>query len=275
MSDDVVDGALQRPRLLPAGLPDARESDDAGRFYCAHALFLAHLAVERGRAPLARDDEGEPLVGFLHVPPDERTLDDKRPPSADRHRDTKRVVAAALAGWAPALARALPGDPLRVVVTGFGGFRDVVDNPTGDFVRSFADVRETLVLAFGDDLSSCTLEEEGRARATILVEGQPRTLALRLSNLPVDDRFLAYEGESSLLGLLENDVRAHAWLGLGVCRSRFYRVETLPHDGGLRNDVDGLRHEREREPGRFPRGSRSLVRALERGGPLVAARVTS
>lgn len=261
------------PRLLPAGLPDARESDDAGRYYCAHALFLGHVAVERGLAPVALDDEGDPLVGFLHVPPDEGTLGGVPSSLGDRHRDTKRVLAAALAGWAAALSDAGWDDPVNVVVTGFGSFRDVVDNPTGDFVRSREDVCETLGLAFPDALPSVANDADGTVRATLTVEAGRKQLRFCFAGLPVDDRCLAEDGDESLLALLARE-GAHAWIGLGVCRSPFYRVETLPHDGGLQLDDGVLRHDREREPRRFPRGSRSLVRALERGGPVVAARVS-
>jgi hypothetical protein len=274
MSDHVDDDGLARPPLLPAGLPDVRESDDAGRYYCAHALFFGHLAVERGIAPLVRDEHGDPLVGFLHVPPDPQTRGAASDASDDdeRHGATRRVVAAALAGWVRVLARALEDEPARVVLTGFGSFRDVVDNPTGAFVRSRDDVEAALALAFGDDLRSLSFVADGDVRAEVLVEGRPRSLALSCASLPVDDRALAFRGEGSLLSSLEEEARAHAWLGLGVCRSPFYRVETLPHDGGLLLDDEGGRHDDGREPTRFPRGSRALVRAMERGGVVVGAR---
>lgn len=262
-----------RPRLLPDGLPDVRESDDAGRYYCAHALFLGHLAAERGRAPLVRDEHDEPLIGFLHVPPDARTrgealeIDD-----GARHRDTVRVVAAALAGWLPPLSRALGDEPARVALTGYGTFRDVVDNPTGAYVRSRPDLERTLALAFGDALRSRSFGDEGELHAEVLVDGRARSLAIVCESLPVDDRALAYRGEGSLLALVEVRARAHAWLGLGVCRSAHYRVETSPHDGGLALDDDGGRHEDGREPTRALRGSRALVRAIERGGRVIATR---
>ncbi len=271
MSADPARGEPARPRLLPAPLPDARESDDAGQYYCAHALFVGHLAVERGRAPLARDDEGDPLIGFLHVPPDARTLQGAAEDvvSEDRHRETRQVVAAALAGFAHELVRSVPDGPLHIVVTGFGSFRDVVDNPTGAFVRSPADVRHALDLAFGDKLSSCAAGGDGSVRATMLIGSARRELMVHLVSLPVDDRCLALLGDHSLLASLERE-RAHAWLGLGVCRSSYYRVETLPHDGGLQLDDEGGRHVKDLAPRRFPRGSRALVRALERGGDVVA-----
>lgn len=272
MSDDVSDPSLAHPRLLPAGLPDVRESDDAGRYYCAHSLFLGHLAVERGRAPLYRDDHGDPLVGFLHVPPDPYTRGEAPSDDDARHRETIRVVAAALAGFGEAFARALPDEGFRVALTGFGTFRDVVDNPTGAYVRSRAALFETLRLAFGDDLLTSAFDTDGELRADVIVDGRRRTLALVCERLPVDDRALAFRGEGSLLGFIEERARAHAWLGLGVCRSAHYRVETSPHDGGLRLDDDGGRHEDGREPTRSLAGSRALVRALSRGGPLVATR---
>lgn len=272
MSEDVRHAGRSRPPLLPAGFPEVRESDDAGRYYCAHALFLGHLAVERGIAPLIADKHGDPLVGFLHVPPDGRTRAEPSPllDEPPRHRDTLRVVAAALAGWWPALARA--GEPARVALTGYGTFRDVVDNPTGAFVRSRVDLEAAVALAVGSDLRSCSFDGEGALRADIIVDGAVRSLTLVCESLPVDDRALAFRGEGSLLALLEERARAHAWLGLGVCRSPFYRVETLPHDGGLALHDDGGRHDDGREPSRFPRGSRALVRAIERGGAAVTSR---
>lgn len=261
------------PRLLPKGLPDVRESDDAGQYYCAHALFLGHLAVERGLAPLARDDAGDPLVGFLHVPPDAQTRGDGCVSDEERHRDTARVVAAALAGWWPSLARLPADEPLRVALTGYGTFRDVVDNPTGAYVRSPPALEATLQLAFDDALMRLSFEADGALSADVLVDGCVRSLTMAREALPVDDRVLALGGEGSLLGLLEERARVHAWLGLGVCRSPHYRVETAPHDGGLVFGDEGGRHEDGREPTRRLVGSRALVRALERGGVVVASRL--
>lgn len=257
-------------RLLPEGLPDVRESDDAGRFYCAHALFSGHLAAERGLAPILSDDEEEPLVGFLHVPPDQRTVDLEAPLESDRHQDTAVVVAAALAGFAAPLLRREARDTVRVVVTGFGAFRDVKDNPTGAFVRSRAALERSLALAFGD-VSSTVHEEDGALRARLCWDGAKRELVVVAVELPVDDRCLAFRGEGSLHALLE-DEGAHAWLGLGVCRSPYFRAETLPHDGGLELTSEGARHDGVTAPSRYPRRSRALVRALERGGTVVAER---
>lgn len=272
MTDAALERDLARPALLPAGLPEVRESDDAGRYYCAHALFLGHLAVERGRAPVLHDDEGEPLVGFLHVPPDAYTQGEASAPAAEpaRHRDTVRVVAAALAGWWPVLSRV--DGPARVALTGYGAFRDVVDNPTGAFVASRAALEQALALAFGGDLRACSHVDEG-VRVEVGSAGRPRSLELSCARLPVDDRALALRGEGSLLGLLEERARAHAWLGLGVCRSPHYRVETSPHDGGMALDDEGGRHEDGRAPSRTFRGSRALVRALVRGGAVVVSRL--
>lgn len=247
-----------------APLPDVRESDDAGRYYCAHSLYLAHELAREAEAPLVHDERGRPFAGFLHVPADPQATGAPAVPDEERHERTRAVVGAALAGWLPALAARTDDDELRVLVTGFGAFREVTDNPTGAFVRARANGAAALRLGLGEALVELD-EEEGGLRARVAVGEQLRTVALHLVPLPVDDRCLAPDGEGSLRAALLH-TRAHAWLGLGACRSSCYRVEVAPSDVGLVRVQGRWRHDGE-APARttLPR-NRSLLEAMYASG---------
>jgi hypothetical protein len=93
---------------------------------------------------------------------------------------------------------------------------------------------------------------------------------LHAVTLPVDDRCLAPAGEGALRAALVA-VDAQAWIGLGVSRSPFFRVEVRPHDGGLEDEGAAPRHAPGREEARQAPRNRSLARALVRGARAVDA----
>ena len=249
---------MSASQRLCGPLPEVRESDDAGTYYCAHSLFLAHEVAREPETPLALDESGRPFLGFLHVPADAQATGGA-PGEGARHDKTRAVVGAALAGWLPALHRRVPEGELRVLVTGFGPFRDVVDNPTGDFVRR----PENLALALEALLVQARCEE-GLVCGRVFLGQSARTFALHLVELAVDDRCLAREGPMSLRAALFR-TRAHAWIGLGVCRSPRYRVEVAPSDVGLEAREGELIHAPD-APARttLPR-NRSLLEAIYEG----------
>ena len=76
---------------------------------------------------------GERLVGFLHVPRDAAT--DVAAPVTDqatRHAGTREVIGAALRGYVDEAHRA-GTEPTRILLTGYGTWGGVLNNPTGDF----------------------------------------------------------------------------------------------------------------------------------------------
>jgi hypothetical protein len=265
--------------LVAPPFPDVRESTDAGAFYCAHSFFLANQHV--GKARVARDQEGDPMIGFLHVPPDPWTLGGEGEPGAraGRHDDTIRVVAAALRGWVQQLderplADDRAGGEVTLLVTGFGPFRDVVDNPTGALCSDSFALRRALDLALPDRASSCVDSPVDVARAhdlgvvksfAFLPSGQREVTVLHRS-LDVEDPTLAATGAHALRPLLDA-TSADAWLGLGVCRSRHFRVEVRPTSAGLELGGPEPAHAKGAPAVVTLPDNRSLCRAIVRGAP--------
>lgn len=231
------------------GVP-VRTSDNAGSYYCAHAWWTLSCWASEGDASAARDPEGEPLIGFLHVPADPETTGDAQETVRDRHAVLRQVVASALAGW----LEHLPKDG-RVLLTGFSTFAGVVDNPTGAFAGDLDEVARAVALATGADARIDA--------AASVVRG--RGLEVLCAVLPVDDRTLERARAGSLPELLRR-VQPHAVLSMGVHRvTDHFRVEVAPTSAGLALDDGEGRHTWEPRPFLRRDEVRSLARAITRG----------
>lgn len=233
-----------------------RRSDDAGAFFCAHTLFALHHAPP---SSLLRRDGGEPLAGFLHVPPDPWTMSNAPAPKAERFAALGLVASWAMAGL-ETMARPLlgEGEAWRLLLTGFGPFRDVTNNPTGAFIANADALQRSVALAFGD--------AEPKENAIV---GQKVVVLPR--ELPVDDRLLAGDDAASLFAICE-EIRPHSILALGVSRSTSFDIETQPTDAGLRN-VDGTwRHEANRPESQRLSSTLVLAEAIDRGRLLLEKR---
>lgn len=263
--------------LLPASLADVRLSEDAGGYYCAHVLYLANEMAPR--AALLENACGEPLVGFLHVPRD-AACQASAPvvPHMVRHAKTRSVVAAAVRGYVEDALERGAREPVRVLVTGFGPFKDVLSNPTGEFVSHPENVRASLALAFGatiDVAGAAVKVLEGtrakllRYRAAVPLEARRVALEVGFACLPVDDDAIDPARDDSLQGMLRI-FRPHALLAMGVGREGPFRVEVRPDTRGLA--VDGARpaHDPDRAQGVELRRNYALARAILRGGAALA-----
>lgn len=227
-------------------------SDNAGSYYCAHAWWTLSCWASTAEASAARDLDGEPLIGFLHVPADRETTGDAPPTGRDRHAVLRQVVARALAGWLDHLP-----DDGRVLLTGFSTFAGVVDNPTGAFTGDLDEVARAVALATGADARVDHAERAVRGRG----------LAVVCAVLPVDDTTLERDRAGSLPELLRR-VQPHAVLSMGVHRvTDHFRVEVTPTSAGLVLDDGDERHSFAPVPVQRRGAVRSLARAIARGAP--------
>ncbi len=191
--------------------PKTVRSTKAGAYFCEH-VFYAALATASTLKSIACDDRGEPLVGFLHVPGEPDT-----PGSPDRHAATVAVLREALVRW----TQWLPTDA-RVLITGFGPFLSVTDNPTGALV---ADVG-ALISLFDDGAS--VSEPSGSLCGTVA----GHNIALHPRLLDVDATCIDDAG-ASIQGLMRQTM-PHAVLSLGVARRRQdFTVESLATDANF------------------------------------------
>lgn len=219
---------------MTGGIPVAKTrvvpSDDAGGFYCALLLFALCEEAHRSDTPIQRGPHG-PLVGFLHVPdapydytPIPGPADERDRFQASRHRVTREVVGLALRGLIAAMPPLVRQRP-RVLLTGFGPFRDVRDNPTGDFVTHLANVEEAVRL-IGPDAQYLRIERRV---------------------LPVSDAAIDPDHPDSVQRAIA-ELRPHAVLSMGVVADRRfgpspYRVEVVANDRNLARDLRGWRYE--------------------------------
>jgi pyrrolidone-carboxylate peptidase len=268
-------GVGTRPGIRPADVPRrlwrdpvVTHSGDAGGFYCEHAFFTAQEVA--AAAGVQRNRHGEPLVGFLHVPgAADRWLTGTLPAdAARRHGRTRSVVGRALAGFtSDILAAGLAADePVRLLVTGFGPWGAVLDNPTGDFVSRAANLQAALASGFGERFlpgsagpGEAPWRQEvagslrlGRTQQSLVVCGWA---------LPTADAALDPAALHGLPAAILGPFRPHAVLCLGVARRRRrYYVEHTADDENL---VDGQHQPalaRMAHPANF-----ALARAIHRG----------
>jgi hypothetical protein len=199
------------------------------------------------------DAQGERLCGFLHFPRDpETSLDPDTQPTrseADRHAETREIVARALRGWSDTIAPQVAKEPIRILLTGFGAFMDVKNNPTGDFVRHQENLDAAIARAFGARLKTPQgiLQPDDAAGAPTYLyrldagSGSEQLLYLSAIEFPVADAAIDPRAPHPVQGVIDN-VRPHAVLSMGVADDR-YLTEFRADAGGLSRADGGAHHD--------------------------------
>lgn len=259
-TDDGVDGG---GLLAIVDGAEVRESSWAGAYYCAHVLWLTTQWARGDKSLIEHDGHGDPLVGFLHVPADPETTGDGARPRRERHARTAHVLACAIRGVIDELHALDPHHPeRRVLLTGFGPFAAVVDNPTGDLVADDETMADVLSLALSTVPTLLPPLAAGGRELRIHRAGRARFGRLLLD---VDDGALDHRAEGSLPWAL-SELAPHAVIAMGVHRtSSNYRVELEPTTAGLRLDGAAPRHERGRPVDARGPVNRALARAIVHG----------
>ncbi|MSQ84495.1 MAG: hypothetical protein EXR77_16715 [Myxococcales bacterium] len=185
--------------------PPLAVSKDAGQFYCEHVYFAAQIEAALPTSSVCRNSAGEVLVGFLHVPPDRLTTAGSTSMGRRQGRRwTRALVVQALCGWDPELEIQLAEQPRRVLLTGFGNWGVVIDNPSGAFVAT-------------------------RVRTHKLL---PRSVQWFSHVLPVSDA--AVDGGPASIQQAIRACAPHVVISLGVATQRAgYSVEVSATDGGF------------------------------------------
>jgi len=231
--DRVAAGLVARARAARTVLverPRVVRSLDAGGYYCEHTYFSA------ARAAAARGAR----VGFLHIPDDDEAhrLAEEPRGFLERQRENRAVVARFVRGLL-----AEERLPSRLVLTGFGPFKAVVDNPSGAFVSS----RENLHALFDEAAEGAVVHDDARAfplavgaRASFEVAWPDgRALACTVAHLPVDERAVRPGSGTALAELVERDAVVLA-LGVASNERDTWRVEARATDVNLRDDAGVL-----------------------------------
>ncbi len=270
-------------RLLDAGGAQVEHGTDPGNFYCEHAFFtLQRFAAEVG---ITKNAQGEPLCGFLHVPYDAHCGD---PPDAaidlaTRYAAHRKVVGAAVHGWFEA-AKATAHDPIKILITGYGPFQSITNNPAGGFVSHKENLDAAMQAAFGTALlgkkGKLLPDRHGGSPADTMAlryrvndGGRVRELVVVAERLKVADVALDNGDPGSLVGALKA-VKPHAALALGVHGGSTFLAEHHADDGGLVIDAQGkARHDDNKQPTVAFLDNYALARAIHAGAQRGPARV--
>lgn len=286
--------------MAPVDIGDAHveASTEAGDFYCEHTLFSALGEVRPGGS--ITQGEGGALAGFLHLPGDQATYDEAlQPAQADRHARTRLVVAAAMRGYFDQISLqggVSDGEPFRILISGFGTFGNIHNNPTGDYVTHVENLTAAMSAAFGDALvpgeptqvnaqqTDAFLAQAQHNRGPHVNEYytatwryqvlEPATCALRdvyvtALRMPVTDQAI----DPSQPGSIQSAIREfgpQAVLAMGVNpnEAHDHHVETRADDGGLLREGGHQSHAQQQEP-TMERGSLALANAIHAGAPHV------
>jgi len=226
---------------IASGVPvtAGREAKD---FYCEHAFFISNEFSHQPNSSVARDGNGDPLVTFIHHP---GKLD--QPNSPDRQAGAQEVVGATLRGYVDSARGQVPGnEPIKVLLSGYGVFGKVKNNPTQDFVKNPGNLDAAMSQGFPANLvrnaDGTPKREELKAvdgqpvyRYTVLDQDgkNPRNVDVMSALLPVSDK--AIDGGSKSLQKLEQDFRPNAVINMGVSPGgNTWTMETRADDGGMR-----------------------------------------
>ncbi|OGQ16914.1 MAG: hypothetical protein A2138_16630 [Deltaproteobacteria bacterium RBG_16_71_12] len=269
--------------LLTAAGTSVEHGTDPGNFYCEHAFFtLQRFATEVG---IKKNAQGEPLCGFLHVPWD---ADCGAPPTAiidpaKRYAAHRKVVGAAIQGWFQA-AKAGAHDPIKILITGYGPFQSITNNPAAGFVSHRENLDAAMKAAFGTALigkkGKLLQDRVGGSPADTMAlryrvndEGRVREIVIVAERLKVADVALDNGDPGSLVGALKA-VKPDAALALGVHGGATFLAEHHADDGGLVIDAQGkARHDDNKQPTMAFLDNYALARAIHTGGQRGPARV--
>lgn len=255
--------------MQPLFLPNVsvKMSADAGGYYCEHVLFcLSHFA-KRHMNQWATGGDRLPRVGFIHVPEDESCW--MTPDSVEhegRYDGAIELWTRIIRGFQKRKTRGL-----RLLVTGFGAFKDVNHNPTEGLITHgfslFARMLED-ELHERPHLTWAKAATPSTNRASTGIHGDEEQRFLRsptdgellfmrcenvdwtiaMGVLPVDDHAIALEKDTGL-GLFARTFQPNAAIAMGVARGESaYRIECVSTNRHLKMGEHGFTRD-ESQPG--------------------------
>jgi len=293
----------QRPGAPIAGLrrdignSPATTSTDPGAYYCEHTLYSTLSNAEDLDSSIRHDASGA-MAGFLHIPGDPQTTGAGAPQAqAQRHEGTRRFVAAAFRSWFQQIQLQgghEPGEPMRILFSGYGAFQSITDNPSGDFVAHAENIQAAMRLAFGDNLREGMEQVESRRDGQFVERAQatpgggeymtstwrfrvydPTTRQEQLVDvtalrMPVRDQAIDPTANGSIHDALRT-VQPDAVLSMGVATSATeHRIETQATNAGLDTTQPSWHHASGRQ-GTDTLQSLSLSEAVRTQGPVIAS----
>jgi hypothetical protein len=269
--DDLPAGPVTRNGITVA------HGTDPGDFYCEHALWtLMSNAADVG---VTVNPKGERQVGFLHIDHDRFC---SSPPDAVidpavRYEQHRRIIGCALRGYYDGgKAQVLNTEPFKILLTGYGPFMSVTNNPSGGFVAHRDNIDAAMQFAFGGrlhaPLGELVADRVGGSPADTIAlkykvredNGRYREIVVFAEHLKVADVTLDNGDPGSLVGALKA-TKPHAALSMGVHGGPGFIVEHHADDGGLRFDNGRPVHDDAQSPRRAFVDNYALGRAIQIG----------
>jgi hypothetical protein len=237
-------------------------------------FYSTQRAAEQPGSSVARNPQGEALAGFLHVPGDQEATGDmgNAYTRKESRRDTRSVVGSALRGYIDAALPQAGAGPVRILLTGYGNWGSVIDNPTGAFVASKRNVDAAMLQGFGPESLNGTgklIDKSTAADAVyqtwsyrVQVGGIEREVQLRGQVFPVADSAIDSGAGSVQAAMAEFSPHGVLSLGVAVGRDDFL-AEHHADDGGL--DASGRHHDDGAAPRQDMHDNYALPRAIAAG----------
>lgn len=256
------------PNAVDAPIEVSR-STDAGAYYCEHTLCF-NLKEATDLESIGRNSDNEPLLGFLHVAPDQFLLE--RPgiyTQSERQAANRRVLAAGIQGYVLDLLEHSAGkSEFKILITGFGPFMGNVqypdgsihqhefNNPTQELVTIHENFDAAMEHSFG---SSQTPAYRQGITSNYVVQHGGRTVLISLIGQYLDTN-------DSVFGTLRQSLKENqpnAVISTGVGPN--FSAESRASNAGLRGiETDTPAHEEGLAP-TFELFNESLWKALQRG----------
>jgi hypothetical protein len=252
---------------------------DPGNYYCEHMFYSAQLAASDPGSSVALNSAGEPLVGFLHVPSDVWQAGERGIGYAlkARHDKTCKVIAAAIRGYYDTAASQVREGPICILLTGYGSFMSITNNPTGEFVSNRANIDAAMQQAFGTGVVRPAKEGKGgrfgaatayRYHVRTLKTGVDRDVVIAGAEFPVADSTVDPNNAGSVQAVMRA-FSPQAVISMGVAGDGPYLAEHHADSGGLNRAGSSPVHDDAVGEGVALRDNYSLTRAIQRGAPLL------
>ncbi len=244
-------------QTLPSGKRVAHGTDP-GDFYCEHMFYSTQVAAQQPGTSILRNEQGESLTGFLHMPGDREATDNASEDYTRKtsQKDAQAVVGSALRGWIDTALPQVSSGPVRMLLTGYANWGSVVNNPTGGFVSAKKNLDAAMAQAFGAQLKTKQGKAVDQGAGThvfqtwsyrIATATGEREVQLRGQVFPVGDETID-RGAASVQQAIA-DWAPHGVLSMGVAVGHDdFLAEHHADDGGLddahakHDDAQGPRH---------------------------------
>jgi hypothetical protein len=217
---------------------------EAGDFYCEHTAWTLNTEANKPGSSIAKDATGKPLAGFLHLP---GALDQLGP---KRHNATQEVIGAAFRGDVDAIRAGNPKtNPVKLLITGYGPFSTITNNPTGDFVSHGKNIDAAMKAGFGKALEGPGKKLHTAAgdvleyRVKDAKTGKPFTVQVMAKQLDVADS--AIDGGPKSVQSLLKTFKPQGAISMGIDPdAKSYEAVVRADSGGLTKGADGkMRHD--------------------------------